>query len=130
MFWRLHWSNCPTFSADNAESVGWAERAVGFCCVCDGSGLVSDYNKDGDLVQRTCGRCTGSGEPLRLKGYSCFDSLSKLQDYFRNRGLVNAEDGVVIAFDGIYEGLGEDGEDLVTPTKVYKVISVKEAKLA
>lgn len=36
IFWRMHWFDCPEFSADNASTAGWgapsSEREEGYSC--------------------------------------------------------------------------------------------------
>lgn len=108
MYWRFHWFDCPTFSAENAESVGWDERDE--CFACGGEGeieLESGLEK--------CERCGGTGHVEPVEGYSCCESADELYRYFMRRILPDDDDGVVVVFSGIWMGSGDDGELLVVP---------------
>lgn len=113
-YYRLHRTDAPTFSADNAWSAPWGE-AFGVdgdryeCRSCDGSGS--------DVFGEHCGYCDGEGWFDCAEGYSCCESAEDLLAYFDRHCPANYDDPVVV-FEGDYCGQGCDGEPLVVPTAI------------
>lgn len=114
-FYRLHRSEVPEFSADNAWSAPWgetflAEGAQYECRACNGSG---------EFLGDRCPDCDGNGVLDADRGYSCFDSAAELLAYFGQHYPAEVGDPVVV-FEGVYVGTGFDGELLAIPTKVVR----------
>lgn len=124
VFYRVHWANCPEFSAANAYSTLWASERTGdgsqvVCTQCSGKGKVCEYDED------DCDVCDGEGVEDCLVGYSACSTPAELIAYFATRAVV-ADDDRVIVFDGNRVGTGFDGEDLVIPTRVIKAMTWAE----
>lgn len=122
-FYRFHWADCPEFSADNAWSVEWGHTRIegsstAECVPCDGTG---------ELVGEPCDACDGEGVIECDRGYSACESAEDLLHYFAQRGdLASADEGRVIVFEGERVGTGCDGEPLVVPHTVIKVLAWSE----
>jgi len=120
VFYRLHWADCPPFSADNAWSALWG----------------GTRSKDGSQTQ--CGACDGAGdyygEPCTncddgwvdcVPGYSCCDTPQELIDYFTERGEPTADDTVVV-FEGRQVDTGPDGEPTALPHRAIETLTWAE----
>jgi len=108
-YWRVHHSDCPEFSAENATNApwGWVEHAED-CPFCDDDGhLWSEAH--GDYIP-----CPFHGVENRALGYSCCESPTDLVNYFEARGGA-PDDAAVVVFKGRMVGHGPDGEPLVIP---------------
>src|SRR5882757_9819304 len=93
-YYRFHWADCPTFSADNAWSAQWgAQRGddgTSIVCVpCGGTGEDRTdpicHRCDGDGCDRcdngidvACRACDGEGLIDCERGYSCETSPEAL----------------------------------------------------
>lgn len=122
-YYRLHRSDAPEFSADNAWSAAWGETfsADGTryeCRSCDATGTI-----DGE----TCRDCNGDGWIDTERGYSCTDSASELIEYFDRHCPADDTDPVV-EFDGEYAGSGLDGEPLVIPTAIVRWTTIGQLR--
>ena len=121
VYYRVHWSDCPEFCADNAWSVLWgvprsADGSQFECIMCAGDGIDYTYPA-GDI--HPCQRCDGTGWADADTGYSCFGSPGELIDYFTGRVGVDPNE-TVVAFRGHLVGTGADGEPLVVPDQVIR----------
>lgn len=140
-FWRFHWADSPEFGADNAWSALWgttrtADGTQTLCVACDGTGNgvrdcpscngsgYLDWDDQCEKCQGVgqidgCESCKGEGVDDCQRGYSCFQDPESLLDYFTTpgRGEPADEDGIVVVFEGEYNGPGFDGEDLAIPAK-------------
>jgi hypothetical protein len=110
-YYRLHGSDTPEFSAQNAWSALWGEQfsADGSrykCRTCDGTGTA--YGEPCDA------RCD-DGWLYADPGYSCCETAADLLDYFDQHGIA-ADDDPVVVFEGERVGTGFDGEPLAVPT--------------
>jgi len=134
LYWRVHWADCPDFSAGTAYSAPWgAERCEDDpsryrCVACDGAGV--DYTDlmcgtcrgsgcagcDGTGVSATCVSCAGEGSIECDPGYSACTSAEDLRSYFQGREPDPGEQ--VLVFEGELAGYGLEGEPLVIPTQV------------
>lgn len=56
MFWRVHWEDCPQFSAANASSAPWGQEET-FCPRCGGRGFITRSGEFG--TEEDCPRCGG-----------------------------------------------------------------------
>jgi hypothetical protein len=110
MFWRVHHTDCPPFSPENASSAPWGQEEQ-ICPRCNGAGYITRRGAEED-----CPRCGGTGvvEAERVPGYSCCESREALVEYFEARGGL-PENAPVVVFSGRVVGHGPDGEPLVIP---------------
>ncbi len=111
-FYRLHRTDAPTFSADNARSAPWGEtfNATGDayeCRACDGTGEQYD---------EPCTDCD-EGWINCDPGYSACHTATDLLAYFDQHCPADDADPVV-EFAGQQVGCGLDGEPLVIPTEI------------
>jgi len=122
VYYRLHWSDCPPFSADNAWSALWGgtrseDGSRTECVTCDGTGQL-----DGDpCPERDC----DEGWIDCVAGYSCCASADELIAYFHGRGEPDAGEAVVI-FEGRQVSTGFDGEPAVVPERVLETLTWAE----
>lgn len=123
IYWRLHWGDCPEFSAANAWSKPWIATAhptdpsLHECVSCP-------Y---GDPAE--CDRCEDGWADNRL-GYSCLDSAEGLRAYFAewDSGLDTNDEFLasgarVITFTGRYVGRGDTDEMLVIPNAIVETMT-------
>ncbi|MFJ3839490.1 hypothetical protein ACIPY6_28840 [Streptomyces sp. NPDC090054] len=118
IFYRLHWSDCPPFSAENAWSASWgstrsADGSQTECLTCDGTGEL-----DGEpCSDRDC----EEGWTDCVAGYSCCASADELIAYLGGRGEPGADDTVVV-FEGRQVDTGFDGEPTAVPERVIETL--------
>lgn len=121
-YWRVHWHDCPEFSAENAKSVAW-DGWDAACPICNGEGtiekLVERWTDDDELEEVLsdieCSHCKGNGVITPQDGYSCCESAKELSKYFRRRLLPTNTDAKIVVFSGEVVDYGIDGEPLVVP---------------
>ena len=106
--YRMHWNACPPLTVENAQSVSWAERALGYCFGCDGTGTAL-------ADKRECLACDGTGNTPVREGYSACLSADELRQYFAARAIPSDEDGLIAVFRAEVVGFGIDSEVLVIP---------------
>lgn len=112
LYYRVHWRDCPPFAPENAKSIDWSLRGQDTPCPrCQGEGFIvrADY-------EETCPECDGACvvEARPVEGYSCCESIEKLDAYFSAR-IIPDDPEVVIEFSGRLVGWGTDNEPLVVP---------------
>lgn len=141
---RFHSSKAPRFSPEEAWSIGWGHilglQAAGinsWAALRDRAfELAAEFSLDLDDMttdyEVECALESIDAPPhsysvlaayvTAQRGYSCCggdtaeEAIENLRAYFAGRGgLDNLENGEIIVFKGNCEGLGEDGEYLVTP---------------
>jgi hypothetical protein len=122
-YYRLHCSDAPEFSADNAWSAAWGEAFTADgsqyeCRACDGTG---------EFLDDRCPDCSGEGVIDADRGYSCCGSASELVEYFDWHCPADDSDPVV-EFDGEHVGNGLDGEPLVVPTAVVRWTTIGQLR--
>lgn len=151
-FYRFHWADCPTFSAENAWSAQWgAQRTPDgmqiVCVACDGTGEGTrdcprcngphnDYEDrfsctrcDGTGDVNECLSCEGEGTIDCERGYSCETSPEALVRYFNDlarSGLADDDAGKVIIFEGDHYDTGLDGEPTAVPTRILETLTWAE----
>lgn len=113
LYYRFHWVGSPTFSPENARSIGWSAWQNGVPCY--HTQAEWDNNSAWD-----CSRCEGEcwravEEADFARGYSCTSSAEELFSYFASRIIPDNEDGKLVVFSGEEVGSGDDGEPLVVP---------------
>lgn len=109
MFWRVHWLDCPQFSAENATSAPWGTAAsADECSWCDENGEIYDEATDEYVA------CPYHGAQARTDGYSCCESPEQLVSYFGHRAGC-PDDMPVVVFAGRIVDHGPDLESLVIP---------------
>lgn len=111
-YYRVHWADCPEFSAANAWSMGWGaarhpeDSSRYECPACDGEG---------------CENCGSEGYFDAQRGYSCVADAEALIDYMAEHG-TPGDDERVIVFTGRRVGNGGDGEPLVVPDAIVETV--------
>lgn len=118
LWYRVHWSDCPEFSADNAWSCLWGpERSDdGSQCECTGCG------GDGDLFGEECPGCEGTGWMDCEPGYSAAADPADLIEYFAIRHIEPTGETVIV-FTGRQASTCVDGYPTVVPDQVVETMT-------
>ncbi|MEU1908418.1 hypothetical protein [Streptomyces hygroscopicus] len=147
VFYRVHPSDAPALTADNAWSAPWgttrsADGSQYECIVCDGTGegthdcpkcgggcYIGEFfdipcdRCDGDGFIDTCGNCD-EGWLDCVRGYSCCATPEALIRYFTDAGRSGCADGEqVVVFEGQQEDWGLEGEPTAVPARVIETLS-------
>jgi hypothetical protein len=121
-FFRMHRSDAPEFTADNAYSAAWGETFTSVsqyeCRSCDGTG---------EFLGDPCTDCDGEGVIDADRGYSCCESADELLAYFGQHCPADDADPVV-EFDGVRVGTGLDGEPLAVPAEVVRWTTIGQLR--
>ena len=151
VFYRVHPSDAPALTADNAWSAPWGTRRSSDgsqyeCIVCDGTGegthdctacggggYTSEFYDTpcdtcrGDGIIDTCGNCD-SGWIDCVRGYSCCYNPEQLIRYFTDPGRTGCAEitDQVIVFEGQQEDWGIDGEPTAVPQGISETLSWEE----
>lgn len=118
IWYRVHWSDCPEFSADNAWSGLWGparsdDGSQSECTGCGGSGEL--------FIGEPCPECDGTGWMDCEPGYSCVDDPADLINYFAGRGEPTGE--TVIVFTGRQASTCIDGYPTVIPDEIVETLT-------
>lgn len=122
VFYRVHDMAVP-FDAGHAWSYLYGPRngeaGHDMCVPCNGTGDAipgCDADDDGN-----CASCHGDGWLEAGRGYSCFASAREMIEY--GTGRLELDATRVIEFEGDYAGDGCDGEPLVIPSQVIRIMT-------
>lgn len=140
-FYRVHWTECPEFTAANAwSSLTGIDRKDGDpskseCQMCDGG--EGDWTEckhcealgcdecDDEGGTTKCTNCDGTGWENCIRGYSCFSTAEGLLAYFTESGRdgMVGDDEPVIVFDGWQADTGFDDEPTAVPEQIIETIT-------
>ena len=127
VFYRVHWAwGTVPFDAEHAYSYGGGQSPLAGditrweCIACDGTGEIAG--------EGACTSCDGEGSREADRGYSCCTSPEDLLASAEQMawGRLQLATARVVAFEGEQAGLGWDGEPLVVPTRVIRVMTWDE----
>ncbi|MFJ6215081.1 hypothetical protein ACIQGZ_17355 [Streptomyces sp. NPDC092296] len=150
VFYRLHWSDCPPLTPDNAWSAPWRagdtrrspDGSGAWCLSCDGTGkdwrpcprcdedpdhTPTCEHCDGQGAIDECATCDGTGWEPCVHGYSCTENPEDLLAYFAERHMTSMLTGEpVVVFEGQQVDTGCDGEPTAIPTRVIETLTWSE----
>ncbi|MFF9787130.1 hypothetical protein [Streptomyces nigrescens] len=147
VFYRVHPSDAPPLTADNAWSAPWGttrstDGSQYECIVCDGTGegqqdcptcggcaYTGEFHDtpcdrcDGNGIIDTCGNCD-DGWIDCIRGYSCENTPESLIRYFTEASRTGCANGEqVILFEGYQADYGIDGEPTAVPQRIIETLS-------
>lgn len=117
-FYRVHWTDCPPLTPDNAWSALWGstrseDGTQTECRQCDGTG---------EFDRESCPNCNGEGWHDCVPGYSATTTALGLVEYFDGPDGLEGDEPVVI-FEGRQVSYGIEGEPTVIPERILETLT-------